>query len=186
MITKFTEKGQALIVVALAGIVLFGFAALAIDGSMAFSDRRKAQNAADSAALAAALAYTRDDNINDAVTTHATTNGYDGITRNEVTVTTVEIIAGSGGCPGDVAGMEITVNVVSHIDTTLARVVGRNEFTNSVKATSRGCGFYRASLFNGNAIVGLNPNVPSCSFDSGNSGAAHWEIVGGGIFANGC
>ena len=43
MRTIKSEKGQALIVIALAAVVLFSFAALAIDGSMAFSDRRKAQ-----------------------------------------------------------------------------------------------------------------------------------------------
>ena len=53
MRTIKSEKGQALIVIALAAVVLFSFAALAIDGSMAFSDRRKAQNAADTAVLAA-------------------------------------------------------------------------------------------------------------------------------------
>jgi len=51
---KLPEKGQALILVALAAIGLFAFAALAIDGSRMFSDKRHAQNAADTAALAGA------------------------------------------------------------------------------------------------------------------------------------
>ncbi len=42
-----TQSGQALVMIALAAIGLFGFAALAIDGSAIFSDRRHAQNAAD-------------------------------------------------------------------------------------------------------------------------------------------
>src|ERR1041385_2564836 len=50
------ERGQALILVALAAIGLFSVTALAIDGSIKFSDRRHAQNAADTAALAGALA----------------------------------------------------------------------------------------------------------------------------------
>ena len=50
------ERGQALILIALAAIGLFGITGLAIDGSAKFSDRRHAQNAADTAALAAALA----------------------------------------------------------------------------------------------------------------------------------
>src|SRR5215208_8361157 len=53
------ERGQALIMIALAVVGLFGFSALAIDGSRIFSDRRHAQNAADTAALAAALARVR-------------------------------------------------------------------------------------------------------------------------------
>lgn len=54
--SKSSERGQALIVIALSAIALFGFVGLAIDGSIKFSDRRHAQNAADTAALAAALA----------------------------------------------------------------------------------------------------------------------------------
>ena len=50
------ERGQALILIALAAIGLFAVTALAIDGSVKFSDRRHAQNAADAAALAGALA----------------------------------------------------------------------------------------------------------------------------------
>jgi hypothetical protein len=56
-----SQRGQALILIALAAIGLFGIAGLAIDGSAKFSDRRHAQNAADSAALAGALAMARSD-----------------------------------------------------------------------------------------------------------------------------
>ena len=62
MITKTSEKGQALILITLAAVGLFAFAALAIDGSMAFSNKRHAQNAADTAALAGALSYAREGN----------------------------------------------------------------------------------------------------------------------------
>ncbi len=57
--TCLSERGQALILITLAAIGLFGFAALAIDGSSAFSDRIHAQNAADTAALAAGLTKIR-------------------------------------------------------------------------------------------------------------------------------
>ena len=76
MMNKRTEKGQALIIIALAAVVLFGFAALAIDGSTAFSDRRHAQNSADTAALAGALAFTRGRDVTTAATDRATNNGY--------------------------------------------------------------------------------------------------------------
>src|SRR6266536_857936 len=51
----FAERGQALVLIALAAIGLFGVAGLAIDGSAKYSDRRHAQNAADASALAGAL-----------------------------------------------------------------------------------------------------------------------------------
>src|SRR5512139_3941755 len=56
-----TERGQALILIAFAAIALFAITGLAIDGSHKYSDRRHAQNAADTAAMAAALAKARSD-----------------------------------------------------------------------------------------------------------------------------
>src|SRR5205085_6311716 len=50
MAFKTAEKGQALILIAFTAIALFGFAALAIDGARSFSDKRHAQNAADTSA----------------------------------------------------------------------------------------------------------------------------------------
>ena len=50
------ESGQILIVMVLALVGLLGFTALAIDGSMVYSDRRYDQSASDSAALAGAQA----------------------------------------------------------------------------------------------------------------------------------
>jgi hypothetical protein len=52
------ERGQALILIALAAIGLVAVTALAIDGSAKYSDRRHAQNAADASSLAAALEKT--------------------------------------------------------------------------------------------------------------------------------
>jgi hypothetical protein len=47
-----SERGQAIVLIVLAMIVLLGFTALAVDGSMVFSDRRMLQNAADASSLA--------------------------------------------------------------------------------------------------------------------------------------
>lgn len=59
MIHKKSERGQALILIAFAAIGLFAFAALAIDGSRSFSNKRHAQNTADTAVLTAALTAIR-------------------------------------------------------------------------------------------------------------------------------
>jgi Flp pilus assembly protein TadG len=53
---KRNESGQILILLALALVGLLGFTALAIDGSMVYTDRRYDQSAADSASLAGAQA----------------------------------------------------------------------------------------------------------------------------------
>jgi hypothetical protein len=77
------------------------------------------------------------------------------------------------------------VQIVSYVDTTFTKVVGRDQIANAVTATSRACGFYYKPLFDGNAIVGLNDATP-CGFDTGNSGSVKWKVKGGGIFSNGC
>ena len=53
---KTSERGQALVLLVLAFMVLLGFTALAIDGSMVYADRRHEQNAADTGSLAGANA----------------------------------------------------------------------------------------------------------------------------------
>src|SRR6476659_8811430 len=82
----FVERGQALIVIALAAVGLFAIAGLAIDGTAKFSDRRHAQNAADTAALAGSLSLIHGNTtvVHDDVKQwqidaldRATSNGYD-------------------------------------------------------------------------------------------------------------
>ena len=181
MINRPTEKGQALIIIALAAVVLFGFAALAVDGTMAFSDRRHAQNAADTAALAGALAFTRGNDITAAATSRATNNDYktNGTTKT-VTVTITNVPHGE--CPGNAPGKDVEVKIDSIVSTSFARVLGKTQFNNVVRATARGCGYIVAGLFPGQAIVSLSPqqtikgNNYDCGFDTGNSGAVTWKV----------
>ena len=186
-----SEKGQALILITLAAAVLFSFTALAIDGSMAFSDKRHAQNAADTAAFAGALAYTRNNNndddddddddginvIRNAAQARATSNGYDNGATNDVAILAPNVP--SGECQSGV-GKDITVTITSHVKTTFTRIIGREQMTNIVTATTRVCGRYHGPLFNGNAIVSLAPDGTGYE----GNGNADWIIEGGGIFAN--
>jgi hypothetical protein len=173
-----TEKGQALIVIALAAIVLFGFTALAVDGSRSMEDRRRAQNAADASALAGALAFSRGNDINAAVNTRAASNGYDGISNNTVTVTITDVPAGI--CPANIPGKDIKVDIFTQINTSIGKVIGQNVLKNNVSATARSCGNYFGPPFNGNALVSLAPTGKA--FDG--TGNPSWNITGGGIFSN--
>lgn len=188
MIIKASEKGQALILITLAAVGLFALAALAIDGSMAFSNKRQAQNAADAAALAAALSYAREgntSNIESIALARARSNGYENKSGDTSTVVTVTITdAPAEECAGDADGKDVTVNIVSYINTTLTKVIGRDQIASGATATSRACGFKWVPLFDGNAIVGLSETSP-CGFDTGN-GNARWKVKGGGIFSNSC
>ncbi len=190
MIPRKTEKGQAIILIVFAIVGLIGLTALTVDGGMAYDDHRHAQNAADSAAFAAALANAKSEDLESAALDIAASNGYDNNgTSNIVTVTIVP--APSGTCV-DRFGVniadskEITVDITSEVKTFFAPVIGFRTITNRVSATTRACGVYIAPIFGGNAIVSLNPDTTNCAYDSGQSDAAKWNITGGGIFSNGC
>src|SRR5512135_850844 len=61
MRTHRFERGQALVLIVLAIVAMFGFAALAVDIGRLFAERRRIQNAADSAALAAVFAASQNE-----------------------------------------------------------------------------------------------------------------------------
>ena len=181
-----SQKGQALILIAFGIVALIGFTALAVDGGRVFSDRRHAQNAADTAALAGALAYHESTDITDTAKNRAISNGYDDAAANqEVTVTITDIPEDSDICPGGAAGKEIRVDIESIVDTTFAKVLGRKSVTNAVTAVTRACKFILFDPLRGAAVAGVNPG-PDCSFDSGTSAAVHWTLKKGGIFSNSC
>jgi Flp pilus assembly protein TadG len=172
-----SEKGQALIVIALAAVGLFAFAALAIDGSMVFSDRRHAQNTADTAALAAALAKIRSQSFEAAATQRATSNGYD----NNHTTNIVDVY--NPPVDGFYAGNSeyIQVKITSNVKTTFARVIGRSEVINHVEAVARAVPGYATSMFGGSAVVGLDPSGCKAVFFNGN---ANMTLTGSGIYVN--
>ena len=92
---KPSERGQALVMIAFAILGLLALTALSIDGGNVYSDRRNAQNAADTAVLATALSMIRnpDDASSDWVVSkqaglnRAADNGY----ANDGTRSTVEV-----------------------------------------------------------------------------------------------
>lgn len=187
MVFKTTEKGQALILITFIAIALFGFAALAIDGSRAFSDKRHAQNAADTSALAAALAKIRGNNWTTTVSTartRAASNGYD----NNGTTNTVEVYLCSDAnatCTALATGAHpedyIQVKITSRVQTYFAKVIGRSQVMNVVTGVVHAVPGYRTSTFGGNALVALNTD--SCpAFDYG--GGATTTVTGSGIFVN--
>ena len=187
MTMKTSERGQALILITLTAIVLFGFAALAVDGTMAFSDKRHAQNAADTSVLAAALKKVRGGNWTatvDAARTRASSNGY----NNNGTTNTVEVYLCSDAnatctaLPTSAKPEEyIQVRITSHVKTYFARVIGRQEMTNWVEAVAHAVPGYRSTLFSGQAIVALNKDACK-AFDYGGSGTT--TVTGSGIFIN--
>ena len=174
---KSSEKGQALIIIAFAAVVLFGFAALAIDGSMAFSDKRHAQNAADTAALAAALSKTRSGDWAEDGLERANSNGYDDNgTSNQVEIYNPPV---DGAYAGNTE--YIQVKITSEVNTFFARVLGIQKVTNYVQAVARSVPGTTSPMFDGHAVIGLAPHECKAVMYQGN---ADTTIEGGGIFVN--
>jgi hypothetical protein len=178
-----SERGQALVIIAFAMIGLVAITGLAIDGSIAYSDRRQAQNAADTAALAAALAKTRGQDMAAPAFSRAASNGYDNDGTQDIVTVNNPPSASCDGNNGPYAGNNEYVQVIirARTDTYFASVIGIGEINNCVEAITRAVPPTIALPFDGNAVVGLSPT--GNSFDSG-SNAAEWKIYGGGIFSN--
>src|SRR5689334_8472384 len=112
------ERGQALILIALAIVGLVGIAGLVIDGGRGFMDRRRAQNAADSAALASAYARIKGEDMVGAALSSAAENGYnnDGTTNVVVLYTPPK----DGPHAGQIEYIQIIIT--SNLDTYFSRV----------------------------------------------------------------
>lgn len=192
---KLNEKGQALVLIALAAIGLFGFTALAIDGSRVYSDRRHAQNAADTSALAAALARVRAATNPDPVAINtitfsagldrAASNGYANDSDSTVEVHICDeanLNPPCQGLPGGASPSEyVQVKIVSTIPTTFARVIGRTTVTSMVTAIARAQSGLPSPLINGAALAALKPDGDSTL---GGNGVVHLDVNNSGVFNN--
>jgi len=172
-----SEKGQALILIALAVIGIFGMTALAVDGGAALLDRRNAQSAADSAALAAALAKINSTDWIAKGLLQAEINGY----QNDGESNTVHI-----HCPpedeqyaGDDEYMEVIIE--SSVQTSFGRVLGVNTVHNQVKAITHVTPAKVAPLYSGAAMVALKPDGRGAFRSHGTNSTV---LTGSGIFVN--
>jgi hypothetical protein len=175
------ERGQALILVALAIVGIVGILGLVIDGGNAFNDRRRAQNAADSAALASAYERIKGGDWVSAAMAAAAENGYnnDGVTN----VVALYSPPRDGPHAGDIEYVQIIIE--SHVTTYFARVIGTSRITNTVETVARTKSAEIKPLLNGAAVVSLAPDS-NCA--NGKSfwvhGEATLDITGGGVFVN--
>ena len=182
---KISERGQALVLFTAAIIGLIALTGLAVDGGNAFADRRSAQNAADTAALASSLAKIRNNSDWKIVgKNRAADNGYDNNgTSNSVEIHACNEAAATCSSPynGANANEYIQVIIVSQVDTYLSQVVGIFQLTNRVQAIAHAKPPETKSLYDGNAMVGLAPHDCSTVVYQGNANAT---LTGGGIFVN--
>jgi hypothetical protein len=175
------ESGQALVLVVIGMVALIGITALVVDGGNVFLDRREAQNAADSAALASALARVRGENFVQKAHEIAALNGYnnDGAS-NHVQVFSPPI---EGGHVGDIEYIQVIIT--SRVDTFFAGVIGQEFITNRVSSVTRTKTPELTEIIYGYAVVSLAPDS-----DCENKKSfwlyeeATLDITGGGVYIN--
>ena len=192
-IKRFNDRGQVMVLIALAAIGLIAMVGLAIDGSAKFSDQRHAQNAADTAALAGALDLVGDPlgpngDWKLAAQDRAISNGYQLLTDHS----TVEVYLcdeADASC-GPYTGHSDYVQVIitSIIDTTFSRVIGIRQLTTRVQAVA--LAKTGGDLGDGAMLISYDPS-PGCSNGVGSGGGsvdvgggATVNLHGGGIFLN--
>jgi hypothetical protein len=172
-----SERGQSIVLLALAFITMLGFTGLAIDGGILFTERRHAQNAADAAALAGALAKLEGQNLYTAGYNRALDNGYDNnYTDNWVHVWNPPV-------DGPYVGNDqyVQVRITSIVDPVFAHYVYDGLLINTVTAVARA---RPASIYpfgSGDAVVGLAKTGCAVVWSHG---SANTTIEGGGIFVN--
>jgi len=183
LITNKKSRGQVLIIIMIALVGIVGIAGLAIDGGNVFLDRRSAQNAADSAALAGAVVRINQSSEDwvGAIMSSAAENGYpnDGV-KNVVQVYSPPK---SGPYANNVEYVQVIIT--SHVKMYFTRIIGRPESVNVVEAIIRTKAAKLKPLLGEAAIVSLAP-TSEC-----NKERAFWvyeeatfDVSGGGVFVN--
>ena len=195
--TPLSQRGQALVLIVLAAVGLFAFAALAIDGSAVFSDRRHSQNASDTAAFAAALARVRSNpNWKQVGEDRAIGNGYDptdGVTEVEVytclewkNLTGEDCKALPALADPNEANAYVYVRIKSVVNLTFARVIGWQQVTNYTDAIVRASPAEYSEWFDGMALVAAMTGCPAPGefgpFEVGGNGTT--VVNNSGIFVN--
>lgn len=210
---RASEKGQALILLVLAFIVLLGFVALAIDGGMVYADRRHSQNAADASSLAGggAAALSLENNyvdyedwncsnpgnnvyakIQDAMA-YARSAAISQAATNDFTIDT-DITDNNGvvtHCGAFNTGtwvdkyIDITTTITTDTRTNFVHLLYPGPLRNTVRAVVRIRPQIPMTL--GFAVVALRNDCPNT-----NTGGVHFDgnntvvVNGGGVFSNAC
>jgi hypothetical protein len=200
------ERGQALVVIAIAALVLFAFTALAIDGSIVFSDRRHSQNASDTAVLAAALAKVQNETVDHPLygtvnwkqvgLDRAKDNSYDDadpVTEVQAKPCTEAIVFSTGvvleckGLPvGAIESQYIHVGIKSVVNLSLAQVLGWKTITNYTTAVSRATEPETTNWYDGYGIAatheGCWDNQNEVPFNIGGNSTSY--VIGAGVLVS--
>lgn len=174
---KNHSRGQSMVLLALGFIGMLGFTGIAIDGGMLYSERRHAQNAADAASMAGALAILEGGSPVSAAAARAWANDYDndGVS-NWVTVNYPPV---SGPYAGNMWHVQVIIR--SRVDSVFAHFVFGGALESTVEAVGRAKAPTVEPFASGRAVVGLAESGCAVVWSHGSSTST---INGGGIHVN--
>jgi hypothetical protein len=176
------ERGQALPILVFALIALLGFAGLAIDGGTLYTEQRRAQSAADNAALAAAFEQMNDNAasvVSAAAFANAAQNGYDNAGNNSVSFHTPPVTGAYAGRTG-----YVQVFITETVPTAFIHLVYSGVSRLTVNAVAHGIA--PVPPMEGYAIAAMNQGgdcASSMIFFEANGGTLA-IVEGGGVFIN--
>jgi hypothetical protein len=208
-----SERGQVLVLIALGLVVLLGFTALAIDGSMIYSDRRYGQNGADASTLAGGGGGAETMASGGVHTGNWSCTGSAVVNAMDIAAQQAIARAADNGFSISDQGMAIPAEIPEGFDgyvvTLCSQIGGNNNYIDIVvqlrietnasfvhfvydgpvvqEVTSVTRVRPRKLLAFGNAVVALNNESCSGQTDgAGMHGNAGVYIFGGGVWSNGC
>jgi Flp pilus assembly protein TadG len=174
------ERGQILVLFVFALVVLLGFMALAIDVGMLFSDRRQAQNAADTAATEGALLLAQNksaDEVRSAALAIAAQNGYD----NNGTTNWVEVVY---PYKGDSQLVQVKIKAITKTNfiQLFNKGVAENQVESVVKLKTAGPALAGYSLY----VLDNDCSEGGIGFKGGGNADPSVDIEQGGAFSRSC
>jgi hypothetical protein len=179
------ERGQAILLMAVALVGMLGFAAVALDGGNIYAEQRRAQSAADNAVLAAAYQYMKGITVTSTISNSALSNAVSNEYDNNSTSNWVRFYRPpiTGAYTGNSSYMQVVIT--ERVPTALAHLVYQGPFLLTVSAIAYAN--TGGAPVSGNAIVALDPTGCGTIVANGGTGNAPTlgiHTTGGGIFAN--
>lgn len=178
------ERGQTIVLIAFALVALLGFAALAVDGGRVYSEKRRAQNAADAAAYAAASAAVDALDWQSAGLEQAEINGYLDVDPAENAAQMMDVMVYNPPVDGpySVAAVDLDpaqyyqVKIRARVDQVFSQIVYPDGLEISAEAVAHARP--KGPLSTGDAIVALTPNGCQAIKFHGNNGV---KVNGGNV-----
>jgi Flp pilus assembly protein TadG len=204
-----SERGQVMVLLVLALVGLLAFTALAIDGGMVYSDRRTAQNAADTAALAGAGAaaqymrtYEPANPKNNPVSKEKWNCGHGAISGGGGALAIAEGAAASRAGANDFnlstdtstdswvdaqchnTYLEVRVQITVETRSSLAHLIYKGPLVNTVKAVTKVDPSVPVGF--GNSIIALTDQCTGTDKGIELEGDHDSRVKNGGVWSNSC